>query len=130
MSVEKKMREQLISWASTANVNDMAKLPDEIFFPAKPVKIERAAEETAAPSASKAKPSRNRRRKRANGKISRELADSIRSQFSGVDRKSQKYRKLRDSIAREHGLSRRQVSSAVVGLERVKSARKPGAAKK
>lgn len=123
MNLREKMRAMVAAWAKTATVEQMAELPEAIFFP--------NTGSVPAASASPAKQRNSRIRKRARGRVSQEDAKIIRTRLAGFSPGSAAYETQRNNLARELKYSCRQVSAAATGLERAaKRKKKKGMTKK
>ncbi|OHB13914.1 MAG: hypothetical protein A3G05_00345 [Candidatus Zambryskibacteria bacterium RIFCSPLOWO2_12_FULL_45_14] len=101
------LRAKLVAWAREASLEQLGKLPEELFNTFN-------TQVTEGENGSSKLP---RIRKRVRTSMTRADADHVRSVLAKYEKGSEKYFEARDKIARETRFTRKQIGAAMVGLE-------------
>lgn len=112
-----RLKASAVTYIQNASLEQLAELPERIFGGESDVIV--------APNGGSTRrriPTKPRRL------MTRQEADEVRNLLSGLTKNSREYAEARDHVAREKGFTRRQIGSAVSGLDRAEKRKKPAAA--
>lgn len=109
-----RLKASAVAYIQGATLEQLAELPEEIF-----------AVESTFENGDNGGSTRKRIPTKPRRLMTRHEADEVRSLLAGLTKNSPGYNRARDSVAREKGFTRRQISSAVSGLNRAEKRRAP-----